>query len=78
MPTTMRCRADLEEMARDAVRLAPGCAHIIDVELRFDGASGRRPNWRLVGSTPPLPPVAMIKAFTAVEKLAQQYLMIDG
>lgn len=78
MSDTSRCRADLEDMSRDAVKRAPGCGHVIDIDLRYIENNGRRPNWCLAGTTPPLAPAALIEAAIAVERLADQYLMIDG
>ncbi|MBV9833457.1 MAG: hypothetical protein JO055_03560 [Alphaproteobacteria bacterium] len=78
MPENTRSRIDLEEMARQAVREAPGCAHVIDVELQYIETNGRRPNWRLINTTPPLPPAALIEAGMAVDRLASRWLMIDG
>lgn len=77
MPETVRSRTELEELSREAVKNAPGCAHVIDVDLRCADTGGKRPNWRLAGTTPPLPPTAMIEAHMAVERLATLYLMID-
>lgn len=78
MPDTIRTRTDLEELSREAVKKAAGCHHVIDVELRYLETNGRRPNWRLAWTTPPLAPAAMIEAHIAVEKIAELYLMIEG
>jgi hypothetical protein len=78
MPETRRSRVDLEELALEAVQRAEGCSHVIDVELRYVETNGKRPNWRLVGTTPPLPPAVLYVASMVVEKLADQFLMIDG
>ena len=78
MSETTRSRVELEEMARQAVKAAPGCTHVIDVDLAYTGTSAKRPNWRLIGTTPPLPPGALIDAHMAVEKLSATYLMVDG
>lgn len=78
MPETRRSRVDLEEMACEAIKRTEGCSHVIDVDLQYMETNGRRPNWRLVGTTPPLPPASLIAAAMVVERLAEQYLMIDG
>lgn len=70
-------RADLEDLALNAIKAAPGCSHVIDIVLRAEPGD-KRPNWCLAGTTPPLAPAALIEASMAVEKLAEAYLMIDG
>jgi hypothetical protein len=72
-----RSRRVLEHMARHLVRLAPGCAHVVDVQLRRIESNGTLPNWCLADTTPPLQPSAMIEAHEAVEGLANVFLMRD-
>ena len=77
MPEKTLSRLNLHEMALEAIRALPGCGHVTAIELQHVRANGRGPNWKLLGTTPPLPPAALIDAHMAAEKLANVYLMAE-
>lgn len=68
---------NLQEMVLEAVRALPGCGHVTAIELQHVRADGKGPNWKLLGTTPPLPPAALIDAHIAAERLADVYRMAE-